>query len=216
MSAGLGIFLSAVFLGIIILYIKSDNKKKWHKVLRFSIISVVIIFLLIIGYLIFSKDKSIGENAGWKSDTVVGIKNIVLGTSLNEVQFQLGKFERVRETNSGYVEYKRYDAPTIFVDKNEKVIFIQYNCWVNARTNIIDDISDLDGVMCGSSSQHILNKFKSENVEIICSETNVEERFYDVPSKNYRFFLNRNRVESFMISQMPIKQVQLKGVSNCK
>jgi Na+-translocating ferredoxin:NAD+ oxidoreductase RnfA subunit len=50
MSIGTGIFLSALFLGCIVLYVKSENKAKWRKCLLTSLGGLVgfcVIYVLV-------------------------------------------------------------------------------------------------------------------------------------------------------------------------
>ena len=122
MSIGTGIFLSALFLGCIVLYVKSENKAKWRKGILFSLAGLVaagvILFVGSSVYDAFEDDtptspfpKNTAERPtdmmdirllsdevlmAIAADRPTDMMGIRLGETLATLQFERGKFWQIK------------------------------------------------------------------------------------------------------------------------
>ncbi len=64
MSIGTGIFLSALFLGCIVLYVKSENKAKWRKGILFSLAGLVAAGVIVfVGFFLYDAFEKYTETS---------------------------------------------------------------------------------------------------------------------------------------------------------
>lgn len=186
MSIAVSIFLSALFLGFVALYIKSDRKEKWRKSLLFLIgIPFAVLFGVFL-YLVI--DEQI-EKRSWKSfpQNDTSIRGINLGDSLSDLQFKYGKFTKEKEQNRGYDLYNVSSFLTVWT-KSNKVEMITYQC------DLPPDHSALGKIQCGDFGEAIIKEYGAKNVEIKCFVNDDTRRFYGVEKKKHAFVLEGNSV----------------------
>ena len=89
--------------------------------------------------------------------------------------------------------------------ENNKVNSIFYTCEQS-------DISEINGIYCGSSGNLIKEKYGND-VKILCSKDGDEtQRTYDLPKYNVRYYLTQNSVDGFYVGhpEEDIKWIQCK------
>jgi hypothetical protein len=101
MSIGMGIFLSAMFLGCVFLYIKSEHKAKWRKFFRLALAGLLLLSVAILLYFVIEKslEKHATSSPFPKSTShyPTDMKGIRLGETLANLQFERGKFWQLKE-----------------------------------------------------------------------------------------------------------------------
>ena len=247
MSIGTGIFLSALFLGCIVLYVKSENKAKWRKCLLASLGGLVaagaIVFVGSSVYDAFEDDTPTSpfpKNTAERPTDMMGIR---LGETLANLQFERGKFktiQRVKAPNGqillihspeGATEkeiisftektYEQLQKP-MQQQKNLSFTILDSNIYIT-DTNVI--ISEKEGraerlaydcrnaptdpatyfhkIQCGSTASDVMQAYGQNNVTVLCSDTDVETRLYDITGKNIRLWLTKNAVQRIEFSTQP-------------
>ena len=258
MSIGTGIFLSALFLGCIVLYVKSENKAKWRKGILFSLAGLVaagvILFVGSSVYDAFEDDTPTSpfpKNTAERPTDMMGIR---LGETLATLQFERGKFKQslglgslenfrqkypeykdvpdkeladalYKKFYEGQIDRKAYDQKIGFMEITQpkslyhedlKNIYItdtnviihekegraeqlSYDCR-NAPT---DPATYFHKIQCGSTASDVMQAYGQNNVTVLCSDTNVETRLYDITGKNIRLWLTKNAVQRIEFSTQP-------------
>jgi len=201
MSIAVSIFLSALFLGCVFLYIKSESKEKWRKYLLFLIGIPFVVFVSILLYLII--DEQI-EKRSYKTEPQkeTSIKGINLGDSLSDLQFKYGKFTKEDKQVRGYDVYKISENLSIWT-KDSRVKRINYQC--DSPISIIQgkmiqlpkDRTKLWNIECGSSGESIIEEHGKKNVEIKCFSNEDTMRFYGIKKKDISYILRTNKVDFF-------------------
>jgi hypothetical protein len=206
MSIGTGIFISALFLGCVLLYIKSENKAKWRKFLGY-LIGIPLVVLL--GVLIYQVIEWQFEKRSYQTEAPkeTSIKGINLGDSLSDLQFRYGRFTKEKIRNRGYDLYKVSSVLTIWT-RDSKVEMITYGC------EDPPDYTVLGPVQCGDNGEKIIKEYGERNVEIKCFDNDDLRRFYGVEKKKLAFVLERNRVIWLQVNNVQIeKPIGLKDCS---
>jgi hypothetical protein len=105
MDIGTGIFLSALFLGCIFLYIKSEHKAKWRKGLLLSLAGLVgfcVLWMLVV-YLQDVLSEDVGSESATSlfpkstAERPTDMMGIRLDETLANLQFERGKFWEFKE-----------------------------------------------------------------------------------------------------------------------
>ena len=199
MTLGAGIFLSAIFLGCVFLYIKSDNKLRWRNVAFWSsliFLSGTVIFFI---YLIYNKEieKTITSIVSSDGDSYTQIKGIKLGESLSDLQFHHGEFKKNREKVNDFESYKS-DSGVVIEVKNDKAEALWYNCREYFYSPV-DDPTRLAKIKCGDSGELILKTFDKKNVDIRCNRLIPEWRSYELTKHKIVFVLEKNIVVALKV-----------------
>jgi len=187
MTLGAGIFLSAIFLGCVFLYIKSDNKPRWRKTVLFIFFFTIVCFVGFVVYVVFKDDiKSFFVQSTNEITTQeLSIYRIKPGDKLTDIQFQNGKAKKEKERTKGYSVYK-YEMGIEIWAKDETADIVFYGCKPN-------DFTIVDKIKCGATENDIFNAYKKENVVVVCTD-DVEDRIYELKNKPLSFVLQKNRV----------------------
>jgi hypothetical protein len=249
MSIGTGIFLSALFLGCIVLYVKSENKAKWRKCLLTSlgglvaglVAAGVILFVGVFLYDAFEKyteTPRFPKNTAERPTDMMGIR---LGETLANLQFERGKFWNFKESallttqvnnkaiklhngvtirfpndmsddNIKQVLRKKYfnemdDAKNIYITDTNVIIHekdgraerLDYDC----KTPPTDPETYFHKIQCGNTASDVMQAYGQNNVTVLCSDTDVETRLYDITGKNIRLWLTKNAVQRIEFSTQP-------------
>jgi hypothetical protein len=186
MTLGAGILLSSIFLGCVLLYIKSDNKSKWRKIVLVLFVIFLIVLMIGIGYLIYvSYIKNSFTHSSSESSDKLSIIGITPGDKLSDIQFQMGKAKKEKEPFRGFTVYKTDYGVEIWAKDNiAEMVF--YACQTSESTYI-------HKIKCGDTEDVILKTYKKDNVTVFCTD-NVELRIYEVKNLPLSFVLQKNKV----------------------
>jgi len=203
LTLGAGIFLSAIFLGCVFLYIKSDNKPRWRKIVLWSSIISISSIAIFFTYLIYKDEVKESKQNNNENAVYTEIKNIKLGEQLSDLQFRHGKFVKVTDKVTGYLIYKSENGVLVW-ERNGKAERLTYNC--REYADQIRDFTRLGTIACYTSGESVLRIFGKNNVEIKCFEKDVEERYYEVSKHNIGFILKKNQVVTLMADLKEIRR----------
>ena len=213
MSTGSGIFLSALFLGCIFLYIKSEDKAKWRKVSLWCSVAVILSFVLFMLNAMY-EDHTIDKLSREKvkqTDSFTDIRGIRLGESMSDLKFRHGDLKQ-SEMTRGYESYVTDLGVTVFAKYNV-VEMLTYVCDKDQVKELIRGVQ-LGGISCGSSEETILSKFGKSDVEIMCFEDDPQTRFYGIKKHNIFYILTKNSVNFLSVNSNRIEQPI--GIKSCK
>jgi hypothetical protein len=245
MSIGTGIFLSALFLGCIVLYVKSENKAKWRKCLLTSLGGLVAVgVILFAGSLVAKVPEEHTATSPFPKSTAerpTDMMAIRLGETLANLQFERGKFWKFNEhelvinkanfkeaelpngvtlgfpndmsdDNIKQVLRKKYfnemdDAKNIYITDTNVIIHekegraerLDYDC----ETPPTDPARYFHKIQCGNTASDVMQAYGQNNVTVLCSDTDVETRLYDITGKNIRLWLTKNAVQRIEFSTQP-------------
>ena len=200
MSVGLGVFLGSLFLGTIILYLKTRGEWNWRTIWKrigltvFSLVAVLVIAIA----------ATVGHGK-WQErpQVVTSLEGVVLGEKLSDAVFRYGEFkEKTPEDRQkgGSDGDKRYhnDEKRIMVDvRDGRIESIIYSC------NSASDYTTTGGITCGRSGEEIFSRFGGD-VRVQCptkmdDATDKLIRVYDVPNFGVRYFLHKDTVIAFFV-----------------
>ena len=249
MSIGTGIFLSALFLGCIVLYVKSENKAKWRKCLLASlgglVAAGVILFVGSSVYDAFEDDTPTSPFPKNTADHPTDMMGIRLGETLANLQFERGKFYKIpiavnKQTGVAlYLDNGEWKSARVAEHPSGRKVVFNGHDWVpfdsqqnegeNTNATYITDtnviISEKEGraeglaydcsnaptdpatyfhkIQCGSTASDVMQAYGQNNVTVLCSDTEVETRLYDITGKNIRLWLTKNAVQRIEFSTQP-------------
>jgi hypothetical protein len=233
MSIGTGIFLSALFLGCIVLYVKSENKGKWRKCLLTSLVGLVaagvILFVGFFLYDAFEKYTATPPFPKSTTDRPTDMMGIRLGETLATLQFERGKFLKFEPSIDYHAIAKKYggvdisetqtqpkyldkidntknivgyyitDTNVIISEKEGRAERLEYDC----ETPPTDPARYFHKIQCGNTASDVMQAYGQNNVTVLCSDTDVETRLYDITGKNIRLWLTKNAVQRIEFSTQP-------------
>ena len=99
------------------------------------------------------------------------------------------------------------DAKNIYITDNNVIISekegraeqLAYNC-----SNTPDDPATyFHKIQCGSTASDVMQAYGQNNVTVLCSDTIVETRLFDITGKNIRLWLTKNAVQRIKFSTQP-------------
>lgn len=195
MSIGLGIFLGCVFLGTVLLYLKTANTWNWKKIVGRSVGGLVAFLLLVVlwvyGFDAYQKWKN-------RPDVVTSLFGISIGEKFSDVVFKHGEF-KLSELSERAI--KKNDASQRYYNADKRVAI---NVLAGTVTSIIYgcaeslEYSSLNGIACGDSGDRIFERFKG-NVRVQCPTTpdkgSEYTRVYDVVQYGTRYYVILNKVQ---------------------
>ena len=245
MSIGTGIFLSALFLGCIVLYVKSENKAKWRKYLLTSLGGLVAVgVILFAGSLVAKVPEEHTATSPFPKSTAerpTDMMGIRLGETLATLQFERGKFDLIYEVTTpdgrrykitapekateeeiikyvkkhdpsvqqeasanlfgikSIVGYYITDTNVIISEKEGRAERLEYNC----ETPPTDPARYFHKIQCGNTASDVMQAYGQNNVTVLCSDTDVETRLYNISGKNIRLWLTKNAVQRIEFSTQP-------------
>lgn len=209
MELGTGVFLSAVFLGTVALFIATKDRWKWKKIFLWPL--AVVVVLSLVGGMVGYAYKQYEERPKVPSE----FKGIQLGEKFQDAIFRHGKAERKEaqdaEFSARYIvehesekgtprfeeaakEHKKAKdalAEAIAKGATDGVYFLNETRIV-VKDNQIEsighgcnkessDYTSVNGIGCGDKGDEILEKFGGA-VRILCSKNKVED---DSPVRVY-------------------------------
>lgn len=218
MTLGTGIFLAALFLGIVYLYINTRDRWDWKKIAkRFFLGIIALILVLVVGagvtdlynYLTQDKDLSAkNEDVG----LVTTLEKISLGEKISDIEFKLAvKNITPKSDKADEAEYQLSNEPRLkfYVDKTSKLVSRVYFVCDKDSTAYPNLYSfNIHGVKCGASSETISSIYKPKNIRVLCyfkEEGNDDSivnsvRSYDIPKYGLRYILDTNTVVAVLVA----------------
>lgn len=215
MELGTGVFLSAVFIGFIILFIFTKDRWNWKKIIL-VLIGAPILLGLVIG----------GGVASYKfykktfPPTVIkqtGLEELELGMTKNEVRYIKGEPNQVLEKVSDDINFYWYVDP-IPTDKN----IVDYNMWeysndygneltvtFNPKAEKVNSLScrqgkynyrdacEIQGLLIGLTEEEIINRLDRP----IKEKLNGSIKILYYPDINLKFYLEKKKVYMIEISE---------------
>lgn len=197
MELGTGIFLSAVFLGIVALYIATKDRWNWKKILLWPL--AVVVVLSSVGGIVAYAYKKYEE----RPKVQVEFNGIKLGDQFQDVVFRHGKLERLstqfvrdigkalleKRAEKGTSDYAKLEVLLEWWKKEESEEIAKgkadgdYEVLGNRVTIAHDkvekiirdckadslDFSEVNGIRCDSDGEDIIGKFGSD-VRVLCEK----------------------------------------------
>lgn len=240
MELGTGIFLSAVVLGVVAIFIATKDRWNWGKVARRAIFSIVALVLVVLGG-IYAYD--------WYQDRPTlqkEFRGVALGEKYQDVVFRHGALTRdvsadVELLARWMVENERLKGSPSFEEKataykrakllEEQEVagnvidtqFIVNDSTVTFKNGVVNDIfygcqvaggdyTSVNRIGCGDSSEDIDKKY-GRDIRVLCEKSPVNaSRVYDGIAFGTRYYLTKNRVVGFMVTT-PTNLEKLVGLS---
>ena len=99
------------------------------------------------------------------------------------------------------------DAKNIYITDNNVIIHekegraerLDYDC----ETPPTDPETYFHKIQCGNTASDVMQAYGQNNVTVLCSDTDVETRLYDITGKNIRLWLTKNAVQRIEFSTQP-------------
>jgi hypothetical protein len=91
------------------------------------------------------------------------------------------------------------DTNVIISEKEGRAERLAYDCR-NAPT---DPATYFHKIQCGNTASDVMQAYGQNNVTVLCSDTDVETRLYDITGKNIRLWLTKNAVQRIEFSTQP-------------
>jgi len=191
MSLGLGVFLGALFLGTVTLYLKMRTIWNWRAIWRrIGLVGLGIIVLVaaatggLVGY----------EKWQDRPQVVTTLEGVSLGERMSDVVFRHGQFKP--DTTDG-----EKDGSERFVsDEKRMVLFVRGGAVENVIYLCKDktDYASAGKVACGARGEEIINRYGG-GVRVQCyvkKESDLDQlrRVYDVVDFGVRYYLQQNEV----------------------
>lgn len=197
MELGTGVFLSAVFLGTVGLFIATKDRWNWKKIFLWPL--GIVVGLSVVGGAIAYAYKQYEE----RPKVLTEFKGIKLGEQFQDAVFRHGKAERLEsravavyekrmlekrdergspmysQLETYYEKWKKEEAAVIAKGKTdgdyvlaEHRVTIENNMVIDILYNCTNesvDYSEINGIRCGRKGEEILDKFGSD-VRVLCEK----------------------------------------------
>lgn len=214
MSVGTGIFLGAVFIGLIYLYVNTKETWAWRKIIKramLTFVSLIVASGMVIGAVIaydsYQAEQAIQEKE--KPRLVDSLEGVSIGQKISDVGFNVSVKrtpDRDDENELAYAHTEK-DHVRFYFDKSTKLVSqISFKCTDDALQYPTLYSAHVHGIQCGSSSEDILSTYSEGQVRVLCfnmanDDTGKFSRFraYDVPEYGVRYILQTNKVSSIVI-----------------
>lgn len=212
MSLGTGIFLSALFLGVVVLFIATKDRWNWKRGFKWLASACVAIFLVAIVLFNFEdlQGAFIRSLPAKPHESLWGLK---LGMPESDVRFLKGDPVEDKNTKSktdeGVLFYRgdNWGAQRwwIMLDEKHKVHSVIFMGSMSAHDGI-------QGIKIGASVEDVTKKF-GQPADVQTSE-NALSRTYRYPQYNLLFRFTRGKVDSYALrSSQPINLLANEGIS---
>jgi hypothetical protein len=222
MTLGSGIFFGTIVLALVYLYVKSENKTRLRKGMRYTTIGFLVLLISLFGYAVsekFLKDSLFsGSESVTPPNQLLGIQ---VGSKFTDVQFKHGKF--FLEKDKEVCQHERYTQTNTANSKSSEPYKLSNNtkreyfsnnherghsrAQLCVKNDIVEQViygcdpdsvsnlilgEQLHHIKCNDSSETILRHYKS--VKALCNKDNVAIRIYDVEDLRIRFILDTDKV----------------------
>jgi hypothetical protein len=97
------------------------------------------------------------------------------------------------------VGYYITDNNVSIYEKEGRAERLEYNC----ETPPTDPARYFHKIQCGNTASDVMQAYGQNNVTVLCSDTDVETRLYDITGKNIRLWLTKNAVQRIEFSTQP-------------
>lgn len=217
MTLGTGLFFGAIFLGLVYLFVNTQDKWNWKKIAFFSVIIPISILIVLLGGLRVSEQIEYAfPKQLAKQD---GMNRVKIGMSKDEVLYVRGQPTQVlgalNKTSNGYKwrevidalsmgsKVKEYDSWQ-YLDAQENYLTIDFDLSTSKVTSIdcrrgeesIGVSCNIEGLMTGTSEENAIKMLgKPENYKF---KGNIKILYY--PSKNLEIYLEKEEVKGIIIS----------------
>jgi hypothetical protein len=91
------------------------------------------------------------------------------------------------------------DNNVIIYEKEGRAERLEYDC----GTLPTDPATYFHKIQCGNTASDVMQAYGPNNVTVLCSNTDVETRLYDISGKNIRLWLTKNAVQRIEFSTQP-------------
>jgi hypothetical protein len=195
MSIGTSIFLSALLLGLIYLFLKTRNDWNWRKILIITTViaalAMVIILITIFWDEWFKKSNEVEAEKKY-SGVIQSYQGVSLGENIANLEFKYGRLKPQGKTLGNVPIYTIEAKPNLVIYKNQSsdlVDFLGVDC-----TGSKDSFN---GIKCGMNSDELL-KQHGDKVKVWCPKELAKDedpyRVYDITEFGTRFILSKNQV----------------------
>lgn len=182
MSVGLGIFLGCVFIGAVLLYLRTKQSWNWKKIVVYPVAFILVAGLATWGWVVYS-------NRPKPQTTLWGVR---LGETINDVRFKKGT---PRERDSGSYKGITWIRVTYGADNSTDVRIrfvedrVQGVTLYSFSSNYIESIG---GIYFGNGAERIVEKFGEPPTRM--ESDDALRRVYAFPRYHVFFGLNQNKV----------------------
>jgi len=184
MSLGLGIFLSAVFLGIIALFLATRDRWNWRKIVLWPICAVLVLSILGgIGFYVYNRPKP--QTSFWGislNSTAAGVK-FMKGTPADSIDENLWVYKQTYSSNREATVFVR------FQDGNVKGVVFS-----GSRSS---QEPALQGIKVNDNLDKVIKKFGEPSY--ISRHQDELSRIYSFSKYNLVFWLTANKVTMYGI-----------------
>lgn len=215
MSVGTGIFLAALFLGLVYLYVNTKDNWPWRKIVKRTGLTMLILTVLfgvviggVIGYESYQADKNHTDDQ--KLGLVKSLEGVTIGQKLSDVEFHVGIKripERDDEVEIAYSLVGKENVRFFFDKSTNLVTLMDFTCNDDAIQYPALYSLKIHSVTCGDSSEKILSIYPSQLTRVLCLTPDKEDvekfnnvRAYDVPQYGVRYILKTNKVVGVVIT----------------
>lgn len=230
MELGTGVFLSAIFLGFVALFIATKDRWNWKKIAFWQLGGLVALLaaggVIAYGYTLYDERPQVPSE----------FQGIQLGQRLDDAEFKRGKAEKGSELLERIIEARKDEVTTSDHEELDELVAALKDAreeearavstksrdgeyWfggtrVTIKDNLVASIfqscvPEFGGSMtvnqigCGNTGDEILSKFGGD-VRILCEikkdNGSSPTRVYDVLKYGTRYYLTTNLVEAIMIA----------------
>lgn len=196
MGLGLGVFLGAIVLATVVLYLKMRTIWNWRAIWRrLGLAGLGFVVLLVAVIAVVTGHEK------WQDrlQVVTALESISLGERMSDVVFRHGQFKQ--------------DSSDSETDGSERFVSDEKRMAVYVRAGIVEkvvyickdemDYASAGKVFCGKSGETILDRYGSA-IRVQCpikkeSDLDHVRRVYDATDFGVRYFLQQNKVIGFAV-----------------
>lgn len=191
---GFFVFLGLVFIGLIVLYLKTRAVWNWKKIALWFFGGIFFLFFAIY---IYSQSDSIGA---WfarqmPAKEYKSLAGITIGDDLSDIEFKKGKLDSIEfGDKDADIPYFVDEYASIYVDKKtKKVLSITLKCGYSSSYDF-----STNGIRCGDSGEDLRDRYGKE-LQVLCTSGGWESvgdpaRAFDVAKYGIRYILEKDKV----------------------
>lgn len=194
MSLGDGIFLGALFLGLVLLYIATKDRWKWKAIFRRGAF-VIVGAIAVIGLGAFAYFKY----SNWP-EAATGLGGVRIGASPADVKFSKGEPSKIRSITLTDPDGKSHDEP-LWIYEGEHTYYVIY-FGKGSVTRILAGgdrlyLPSIKGVSTYDSIESLISKL-GEPSHVSRSKSDLE-RIYSFAKYNVAFTYSKGEMETVIV-----------------